>query len=79
MNDKEVKEFMLQAYRTGDKEAAIILFCFRFLPSIMAALMLLGLFCTAVLLICIAIWGRAEPKPVTHSAPAQTIELEKSH
>jgi RNA polymerase primary sigma factor len=40
MNDKEIRKWMLEAYRTGDKETAVILFSFHYLPSIVAALFL---------------------------------------
>jgi hypothetical protein len=79
MNDKEVKELMLEAYRMGDKEAAVVIFCFRFLPAIVAAIILLAFAGVAILVICCALWGKPEPKPVTHPAQPVQVEVEKSN
>jgi hypothetical protein len=71
MNDKEVKEFMLQAYRMGDAELRCMLILVHLLFCAVPACFLL--------IVCLAIFcPKQETKHVTHPVQQPTMELEKS-
>jgi hypothetical protein len=69
MNDKEVRELMLQAYRMGDAELRCMI--------ILLNLLVIAVPLCFLLIVCLAIFCPKQ-ETVTHPVQQPTMELEKS-